>query len=267
VKVKILGIGGFGNIGLPFNSFLINDHVLVDTPPDILQSLYRESVNFDDIDTIVLTHYHGDHYFGLPFLLFQYYEKHKNGKYEKCKDGETHKGSDAAKTLTIAGPAQLRSKVQEILSLAIAPDHPYVDWCLENIVFREIDATAHLEWADGSWMRFTRSAHTVETYSILSGEGNEDLKPLFVATSDTRWDPALKALALQGPRLLLCDCNGEGFGSVHLSPEEVANYLLPLVGQETSIVATHVSREMPEKHRKFPYGTLEFASCGEVFTL
>ena len=247
MKVKILGIGGFGNIGLPFNSFLINDHVLVDAPPDILQSLYRESVMLDDIDTVILTHYHGDHYFGLPFLLFQSYEKHKS--------------------LTIAGPAELRSKVREILSLAIAPDHPYVDWCLENMVFREIDAAAHLEWADGSWMRFARSAHSIETYSILAGDGNDELQPLFVSTSDTRWDPALKALALQGPRLLLCDCNGEGFGGVHLSPDEVASYLLPLIGPQASLVATHVSRKMPEKYRQFPSGTLEFASCGEVFNL
>jgi len=75
MKVKILGIGGFGNTGLPFNSFLIDGHILVDTPPDILQSLKREGVGIEDIDSVVITHYHGDHFFGLPFLLFQYYER------------------------------------------------------------------------------------------------------------------------------------------------------------------------------------------------
>ena len=73
MEIKILGTGGFENEGLPFNAFLVDGHLLVETPPDILQSLRREKKNLGEIDTIVITHFHGDHCFGLPFLLFNIY--------------------------------------------------------------------------------------------------------------------------------------------------------------------------------------------------
>ncbi|MCE5256283.1 MAG: MBL fold metallo-hydrolase [Spirochaetaceae bacterium] len=252
MRVEILGTGGFENSGLPFNAFLINGHILVDAPPDIIQSLGREGIEPGAIDSIILTHYHGDHFFGMPFMLFHYF---------------THKEEVQGRQIMVAGPAGLHEKLREVLALAIAPDHPYVEWSLQLPLLSEIGAGSRLTWPDGTWMSFRRSAHSVETYSIIAGEQARGEKPLFVSSSDTRWDSVLEQLAGMQPKMFLCDCNGEGTGGVHMSPAEVAVHLLPLLTPGTTTVATHLPCERPEKDQQYPQGRIHFASCGELFEL
>lgn len=247
MEIRILGIGGFENVGLPFNSFLIDGHVLVETPPDILQSLHRENIGLEDIDTIVITHFHGDHCFGLPFLFFNIYAR---------------RFSIGQKNLVIAGPAGLKETVKTLLGLAISPDHPYVEWCLSSLHFAEIDETAIIQASGDLWLRFFRTEHSVPTYSVMAGKGSAESGPLFIATSDTRWSPRLRELFALKPRLMLCDSNGEGFGGVHMSPDEIQAHIVPFISPETRLVGTHVSREMPRER-----GGMVFARCGDVFEI
>jgi phosphoribosyl 1,2-cyclic phosphate phosphodiesterase len=46
-------------------SVLINDHILLDAPPDIYHQLQKFSIDATKIDTIILTHAHDDHIMGL----------------------------------------------------------------------------------------------------------------------------------------------------------------------------------------------------------
>jgi hypothetical protein len=41
MRIKMLGTGGAINDGLPYNSFIVDNTLLVETPPDIMNSLYR----------------------------------------------------------------------------------------------------------------------------------------------------------------------------------------------------------------------------------
>ena len=69
VEVDLLGSG---NAFLPsgrLHSFLLIDkHMIVDCPPTALASLRKAGISPADIDTILITHVHGDHVFGFPFL-------------------------------------------------------------------------------------------------------------------------------------------------------------------------------------------------------
>ncbi len=76
---------GTGNAFLPhlrYHSFLIFDRKhIIDAPPTALLSLRREGISPADIETIFITHLHGDHVFGLPFLLLE-------KKYISDREGE-----------------------------------------------------------------------------------------------------------------------------------------------------------------------------------
>ena len=50
---------------------LIDGRALVDCPPTALASLRHSSISPSDIDTILFTHWHGDHCFGFPFILLE----------------------------------------------------------------------------------------------------------------------------------------------------------------------------------------------------
>ncbi|HWR12074.1 MAG TPA: MBL fold metallo-hydrolase [Rectinemataceae bacterium] len=266
MEVKILGTGGFENEGLPFNSFLVDGHLLVETPPDILQSLRRENVDLAEIDTIVITHFHGDHCFGLPFLLFNLYLT------RSARLGELR-----ASPLKLIAPFGLRDWMKTILGLAISPGHPYVEWSISALDSAEIGEGERMDVAGGLWLDFYKAEHSPETYSVLVGRG-EGQEPLLIATSDTKWSPRLATLLARGGRLVLCDSggkgnddadtetevgpNGESWASeVHMSPAEIEARVLPLLRPDTRLVATHFSADPPRT------GTLSFAKCGDVYRI
>lgn len=66
---------GTGNAFLPYgrlHSFvMIDGKHIVDCPPTAMASLRRAGIPLGDIETIFITHLHGDHVFGFPFFLLE----------------------------------------------------------------------------------------------------------------------------------------------------------------------------------------------------
>jgi len=73
MMVKCLGSGdAFGSGGRNNTSFYIESQtsgILLDCGASTLIALKREGLSMDDIDVILITHLHGDHFGGLPFIL------------------------------------------------------------------------------------------------------------------------------------------------------------------------------------------------------
>src|SRR5690242_19473252 len=76
VKVTVLGCGdAFGAGGRLHSAYLVQtpeSTFLVDCGPTILQALKRLRLDPGCIDFVVLSHLHGDHFAGLPFLFMEY---------------------------------------------------------------------------------------------------------------------------------------------------------------------------------------------------
>lgn len=72
VKIIFLGTGGAFSEGRFWASHLINDSILVDVSPTAVPALKRCGKELAGITHIFITHYHGDHTLGLPFLLAEY---------------------------------------------------------------------------------------------------------------------------------------------------------------------------------------------------
>ena len=104
VLVELLGSG---NAFLPsgrLHSFLaIDRHIIVDCPPTALASLRIAGISPADIDTILITHVHGDHVFGFPSFLLE-------RKYISDRDGLNQ--------LTIAGSSGVRERLTHLCDLA-----------------------------------------------------------------------------------------------------------------------------------------------------
>ena len=103
-EVRMLGTG---NAFLPHerhHSFLIFDgkHI-IDAPPTALLGLRRAGISPANIETIFITHLHGDHVFGLPFLLLE-------RKYISDREGH--------RPLTIVGSSSVKERLQHLCELA-----------------------------------------------------------------------------------------------------------------------------------------------------
>ena len=102
-----LDLLGSGNAFLPsgrHHSFLcIDQHMIIDIPPTALASLRRAKISPADIDFIFVTHVHGDHVFGFPFLLLE-------RKYISDREG--------IRPLTVAGEKGVQERLRTLCELA-----------------------------------------------------------------------------------------------------------------------------------------------------
>lgn len=70
VRFEFLGTGNaFLPQGRLHSLLLIDSEILIDAPPTVLVSLRRKELTPIEIKTLMITHWHGDHVFGFPFLL------------------------------------------------------------------------------------------------------------------------------------------------------------------------------------------------------
>ena len=59
----------FASGGACWNGFLVNRKILFETPPQVLMSVQRAGVEPNDIEIVLISHHHGDHFYGLPMLM------------------------------------------------------------------------------------------------------------------------------------------------------------------------------------------------------
>src|SRR5579883_2308314 len=98
-----LAFMGTGNAFAPqrcWSGFVLNERHLFDAPPTALYSLKRLGLPLQAIQTVFVSHFHADHFFGLPFLLLEYAYM-------------TRRSDD----LTIVGPPGVEQRLAQLVEL------------------------------------------------------------------------------------------------------------------------------------------------------
>lgn len=94
MNIKMIGAG---NIFSKESSacYLVDDKVLVDVPNGTLKSVLRHGYDISKLECILITHFHGDHFFDLPFILLSLFDKRKDLNLPKlyiiCDNDQKHK--------------------------------------------------------------------------------------------------------------------------------------------------------------------------------
>lgn len=87
MKIKTIGTGSLSVKQKPACT-LIDDKILIDCGNGIVKSLLEQDVNISQINTVLITHLHGDHILDLPFLIMQRgFESSKNELNIFCPTG------------------------------------------------------------------------------------------------------------------------------------------------------------------------------------
>lgn len=68
MKIKFIGTGSIESKCNP-TSYLIDDKILIDCGNGIIKQLLKNNIDLDDINTVLITHLHGDHFLDIPFLI------------------------------------------------------------------------------------------------------------------------------------------------------------------------------------------------------
>lgn len=111
MEIRLVGTGSIGAVQSSAST-LVNKKILIDMPNGIVKRLKQFGENVLNIDIVLITHLHGDHYFDIPFFILEKY-------FYKIKE----------KT-TIYGPKDTARKVKKLFELAFPGEYKKV---MENI--------------------------------------------------------------------------------------------------------------------------------------
>ena len=223
MNIKILGNGGAINSGLFYNAFLIDDTILCETPPDIMHSLYNQAVDIDRISTVYISHFHGDHFFGFPFLMLNLFYRNYDKQFHR---------------ISVIGPQGIRQRLDSIYSTAFDNIHPGYHWMLDHCTFHEIGPGCTVI---GSYrVEFHPMEHSVPTFGLLLS--NSDGECLFGYMPDTLWSDTIDRMLQSRPKAVLIDVNGrrDDVHKIHCSIDDIVEFGLPATGEATMYYGTHL---------------------------
>jgi ribonuclease BN (tRNA processing enzyme) len=225
LDVTVLGAGdAFASRGRFQSGYVIEGGgavVLLEAGPSVLTALKRSAIAPADIDYVLISHLHGDHFAGLPFLMLEYL-------YE----------SPRRRMLTIAGPRKLEQRTRVMFKSM----YPRMDTSPLARKLRYVVLEPGREARLGP-MRVT-SVRTPHTKPDVSLALRVTLAGKSVAFSgDTGWTDELITLSA-GADLFLCECTY--YESEHLDFHLNYPHLVKNRSRFSAkrVVLTHLGREV-----------------------
>ena len=224
VTVTFVGSGDAFGAGGRFQTCILVDapgtRFVIDFGASSLVALNKMGIEHNSIDTIVLSHLHGDHCGGIPFMLM-----------------DAMLGAKRQTLLTIAGPREMEKKLS-LLNEAVMPGM-HVMTPKFDINYQEIDIMNPTQIGD---LRIT-------TYpAIHTGETNPTSVRVEVAgkvisyTGDSAWNKHLPKVADHAD-LFICECYFYSKAiRFHMNYPDIKKHWHELRAKRT--ILTHFSREM-----------------------
>jgi len=213
LDLLFLGSGNaFAAQGRAFSSFLLDGRYLFDCGPTVLQQLAKAGHRTDDIDVIFISHFHADHYFGLPFLFL---DAHFGGR---------------TKPLSIVGPPGLEDRVRQLTALAYSA---ILDHAAFKLEFLEVHDTLKSR-VDELGFSAAQVVHVpdLECYAYRAELDGRSV----VYSGDTTLCEGLLCLA-EGADVIIVECSCKE-NKVHLTPEGVE--AVAMRTPEAKVIVTHL---------------------------
>ena len=244
VKVTICGCGdAFGAGGRMHSSYLVETPertFLVDCGPTILQALKRLRIDPARIDFILLSHLHGDHFGGVPFLFMEY-------RY----------AAPRSRPLTVYGPPGTTARTQRLFEAL------YEKTALEPMTFPIdfVELASGTETTVGDVRILPFAVPHVSELTCLGYRLEADGRAI-VYSGDSAWSDEFITQA-RGADLFLCECSTfEPHVPIHISYREIAARAEEIDCRR--LVLTHLGAEPLRRLREI---SLECARDGMTLEL
>jgi ribonuclease BN (tRNA processing enzyme) len=208
---------------------------LVDCGGTTATGLSELGIARDEIDAIVISHFHGDHFSGIPLLLLA------------CLYEDSRR-----RPLLIAGPPRIEERVH---GLAHAMGHPIEgrEWTFP-LRFRELRPGRSVEVGPVEARAFD-TVHNPDAFP--QGYAFDTGRERVVYSGDTGWFDALPQHA-RGAHLFVCECTFHrplpGF-EYHLNHEELVEHRARFDCKR--IVLTHLGAEMADLRGRCDFETAD----------
>jgi ribonuclease BN (tRNA processing enzyme) len=247
MRLTIVGSGDAFGSGGRFNTCFLLETVkavlLVDFGASSLIALKARGIDPNCVDGIVLSHLHGDHFGGLPFLLL-------DAQFLTRRE----------RPLLIAGPPGTRTRLDQLLEVFF-PLSTLNKWRFSWEV---------LELEVGGTSEFL--GHSITTAEVVHFSGApstalriSDGEKVFAYSGDTEWVDGLRAIA-QDADFFMVECyNYSGHPSGHLTWQILRRHLNDLRARR--IMLTHMNPTMIDRIEEVQKAGVMAAEDGAVIEL
>ena len=223
------GCGGRDNTCFHVTGERVN--FLIDCGASSLPALKRQGVARDDIDLILITHFHGDHFGGLPFLLL---------------DAQFTRRT---RPLVIAGPEGIETHLAQVMEALFENS---------SKTKQRFDLTI-VALAPETTVRFGEVSIT--PYPVVHGESGapflgyriETEGRVIAYTADTEWTEALIPLGRAADLFIAEAYTFDRPVKNHLSLKALEAHLADI--KPKRLILTHMSDDMLERLGGLPYET------------
>ncbi|MCH8949233.1 MAG: MBL fold metallo-hydrolase [Chloroflexi bacterium] len=217
LDLLFLGSGNAFASGRYWSSFLLNGRYLFDASPVALPHLKRTGTALEEIEAIFISHFHGDHFLGLPFLLLEYAEH-----------------TARTKELTILGPPGIEERVRVVMDAC----YPHVFQKEAGYKVTYIDVEDGLTGQVAGAKFIARSVTHVDELDCF-GYRLETGGRIAAYSGDSMMCDALVDLASGADVFVVeCSCWQETCGP-HLGPDDLRE-LRRQLGPEPAFILTHL---------------------------
>jgi ribonuclease BN (tRNA processing enzyme) len=243
VQLTVLGSGdAFGAGGRLHSAYFVESPeatFVVDCGSTVLQGLRRRGLDPARIDFVLLSHLHGDHFGGVPFLFMDFLFQ-----------------SRRTRPITIYGPPGTERRVCELF--AALYQRQAGDPLPYDVSFVELQPGATV--VQGVSIETFAVPHVAELtcYGFRIGVGGKSI----VYSGDTGWTDELAARA-RGVDLFICECSTfETRLPIHISYPEIAERAATLGCRR--LLLSHLGAEVVQRRAEI---SLEIAEDGMVIPL
>jgi len=234
-QLTFLGTGNFlAPPGRYWNSFVMDESVLVEPSPTALPHLRRCGIPVEAVEVVVVSHFHADHCFGWPFLL------------DAAAEGA------GGRTLHVVGPPGIEAHLATMNEAGAVGSITAKGRAELDLRFIEVDGT----WQQAGPLRF-RAVEVVHVpylrcfgylFDRDQGPGQDQDGPgnqVVGYSGDTTPCEGLDELA-QESEVLVVECNGRhtppGVASSHMDEDSVR--ALQAAFPDTRLVLTHLGEQV-----------------------
>jgi len=244
--LTFLGTGNFlAPPGRYWNSFVLDKNVLVEPSPTALPHLRRCGFAVEDVEVVVVSHFHADHCFGWPFLL------------------EAMAEVGGGKTVHVVGPPGLEAHLARLNEAGAVGSVTSMASARLDLRFVEVDG----DWQQAGPLRF-RAVEVVHVpylrcFGYLferggdggdgdgdgdgddGGDRDRDQVQVVGYSGDVTPCAGLTELAREAD-VLVVECNGRhtppGVPTVHMDEESIR--ALAAAHPDTKLILTHLGEQV-----------------------
>lgn len=243
MRVTVLGCGdAFGSGGRFNTSFHLRLHddrrVLIDFGATTMVALRQQGIDPDSIDSVVISHLHGDHFGGLPFFLLhlQY-------------------NAQRSRPLTIAGPPEVGETVKKALAVFFGGIRPSWGFPMR---FVEMSPGASVDLDGLSVTPFPVVHGNVTSHALRIVDGGTVL----AYSGDTAWTDVLYEVADKADLFIMECYDYDCFCPTHTDWRTLQRHLPGLTAKRVAL--THLNSTMLSHRAE---ATVEVLDDGKVMDI